>query len=352
MPLLPGRRSITKEEVILVINQLALMLDTNTPLNKSLHTIGSQVKNTHLKQAITGITHLVEEGKLLSEAMHKYPHIFPEVYVSMIRAGERGGFLKEMLERIVILEERQQEFLNKLKTAMSYPLFLIIFATAVIFFIVFFVFPNFQSLFDDVYDSLPVTTKILMRTSHMVITYWYFIGALIAITWFALYRLIISDMGKGYIDQIKLQVPLIKDFFVKVYIARLARVLGALMNGNVPLLEALSISSSTIGNKVFSKIIDNIRESVEGGKRFSAPILQSPYFPETVKQMIHTGEETGTLDRVMSRLADHYEKNVEKDLRKITTIVEPILLVMVGAIIGIVVISLIIPIFKITHTIH
>jgi len=352
MPVLPGRGPIPREEVLLVINQLALMLDTNTPLNRSLYTISRQIKNPRLRQTITDITHLVEEGKLLSEAMSRYPAIFPSVYVSMIRAGERGGFLKEMLERIVILEERQQEFLNKLRSAMSYPLFLVVFATAVIFFIVLFIFPYFKTLFDDIYDSLPLTTKILMRTSHIIITYWYVVGILIIVLWFTIYRLIVSETGKDYIDHIKLRLPFIRDFFIKIYIARFSRVLGALINGNVPLLEALTISSNTVGSKVFSRVIDNIRESVEGGKSFSAPVLQSPYFPETVKQMIHTGEETGTLDRVMIKLADYYEKNVERDLRKITTVIEPVLLVIVGFLIGMVVISLIIPIFKITHTIH
>ena len=155
-----------------------------------------------------------------------------------------------------------------------------------------------------------------------------------------------------YVDTIKLRIPLIKDFFIKVYVSRLMRTLGALVNGNVPLLDSLTISSGVVGNKVFAKLIDNIYESVEGGKTISQPVSESPYFPEIVKQMISTGEDTGTLDKVMPRLADYYDKDIEMTLKKITTVMEPVLLVVMGGVIGVIVISLILPIFKLTKSIH
>jgi len=343
---------IPPREIIFFVDQLSLMLSTGTPLNKSIQTISFQVRNSAFRQILQNIIRDIEDGRLLSEAMSKYPDVFSSVYISMIMAGESGGFLKEMLERIVSLETKNQEFLATIKAALYYPLFLSIFAVSVVLFIIVYVFPKFGSMFEEIYDSLPVTTKVLMASSNFFISYWHFIIILTGILWYALFKFISGDKGRMYVDTIKLRIPLIKDFFIKVYVSRLMRTLGALVNGNVPLLDSLTISSGVVGNKVFAKLIDKIYESVEGGKTISQPVSESPYFPEIVKQMISTGEDTGTLDKVMPRLADYYDKDIEMTLKKITTVMEPVLLVVMGGVIGVIVISLILPIFKLTKSIH
>ena len=343
---------IPPREIIFFVDQLSLMLSTGTPLNKSIQTISFQVRNSAFRQILQNIIRDIEDGRLLSEAMSKYPDVFSSVYISMIMAGESGGFLKEMLERIVSLETKNQEFLATIKAALYYPLFLSVFAVSVVLFIIVYVFPKFGSMFEEIYDSLPVTTKVLMASSNFFISYWHFIIILTGILWYALFKFISGDKGRMYVDTIKLRIPLIKDFFIKVYVSRLMRTLGALVNGNVPLLDSLTISSGVVGNKVFAKLIDNIYESVEGGKTISQPVSESPYFPEIVKQMISTGEDTGTLDKVMPRLADYYDKDIEMTLKKITTVMEPVLLVVMGGVIGVIVISLILPIFKLTKSIH
>ena len=343
---------IPPREIIFFVDQLSLMLSTGTPLNKSIQTISFQVRNSAFRQILQNIIRDIEDGRLLSEAMSKYPDVFSSVYISMIMAGESGGFLKEMLERIVSLETKNQEFLATIKAALYYPVFLSVFAVSVVLFIIVYVFPKFGSMFEEIYDSLPVTTKVLMASSNFFISYWHFIIILTGILWYALFKFISGDKGRMYVDTIKLRIPLIKDFFIKVYVSRLMRTLGALVNGNVPLLDSLTISSGVVGNKVFAKLIDNIYESVEGGKTISQPVSESPYFPEIVKQMISTGEDTGTLDKVMPRLADYYDKDIEMTLKKITTVMEPVLLVVMGGVIGVIVISLILPIFKLTKSIH
>ena len=343
---------IPPREIIFFVDQLSLMLSTGTPLNKSIQTISFQVRNSAFRQILQNIIRDIEDGRLLSEAMSKYPNVFSSVYISMIMAGESGGFLKEMLERIVSLETKNQEFLATIKAALYYPVFLSVFAVSVVLFIIVYVFPKFGSMFEEIYDSLPVTTKVLMASSNFFISYWHFIIILTGILWYALFKFISGDKGRMYVDTIKLRIPLIKDFFIKVYVSRLMRTLGALVNGNVPLLDSLTISSGVVGNKVFAKLIDNIYESVEGGKTISQPVSESPYFPEIVKQMISTGEDTGTLDKVMPRLADYYDKDIEMTLKKITTVMEPVLLVVMGGVIGVIVISLILPIFKLTKSIH
>jgi len=343
---------IPPREIIFFVDQLSLMLSTGIPLNKSIQTISFQVRNSAFRQILQNIIRDIEDGRLLSEAMSKYPDVFSSVYISMIMAGESGGFLKEMLERIVSLETKNQEFLATIKAALYYPVFLSVFAVSVVLFIIVYVFPKFGSMFEEIYDSLPVTTKVLMASSNFFISYWHFIIIFAGISWYMVFKFISGDKGRMYVDTIKLRIPLIKDFFIKVYVSRLMRTLGALVNGNVPLLDSLTISSGVVGNKVFAKLIDNIYESVEGGKTISQPVSESPYFPEIVKQMISTGEDTGTLDKVMPRLADYYDKDIEMTLKKITTVMEPVLLVVMGGVIGVIVISLILPIFKLTKSIH
>lgn len=343
---------VSTGEIIFFMEQLSLMLETGTPVNKSIQAISFQIKNKTFKSILKEIELDIEEGRLLSSAMTKHPHIFSNVYTSMIRAGESGGFLREMLERIVALEVKQQKLVSTVRAALFYPAFLSLFALSVILFIVVYVFPKFGEMFSEIYDSLPVTTKILMASSHILTFYWYIILLAVGISWFAIYKFMITDKGRTYIDLLKLRLPLFRNFFMRIYISRLMRTLGSLISSNVSILESLTICGGAIGNKVFSKLIDKIRNSVEDGKPLSQPIIDSPYFPETVKQMIRTGEDTGTLHKVMPRLADYYDEEIEKHVQKTTAIMEPILLVVVGGIIGVIVISLILPIFKLTKSIH
>ncbi len=355
LSLFPARlfkSGVPPKEVIFFVDQLSLMLSTGTPLNKSIQIISLQVRNNELRQILHGIVRDIEDGRLLSEAMSRYPQVFSSVYISMIMAGESGGFLKEMLEQIVSLETKNQEFRSTVKAAMYYPVFLSVFAVSVVLFIILYVFPKFGTMFGEVYDSLPITTKVLMSSSKFLTSYWYVMIIMIAALWYTALKFISCDKGRMYVDTIKLRIPVIKDFFIKLYVSRLMRTLGALVNGNVPLLDSLSISSGVIGNKVFAELISRISRSVEDGKTISQPVSESPYFPETVKQMISTGEDTGTLDKVMPKLADYYDKDIERTLKRITTIIEPVLLVVMGGVIGVIVISLILPIFKLSRGIH
>lgn len=339
-------------EIIFFADQLSLMLSTGTPLNKSINIISTQIRNSELRIILQGIVRDIEDGRLLSEAMNRHPEVFSSVYISMIKAGESGGFLKEMLGQIVSLETKNQEFLSTVRAAMYYPVFLSVFAVSVVLFIVVFVFPKFGSMFEEIYDSLPLTTKVLMASSKFLVSYWYFIIIFIALSWYAAVKFISGEKGGMYLDTVRLRMPVIREFFIKLYVSRLMRTLGALVNGNVPLLDSLCISSGVVGNRVFAELIGKISKSVEDGKTISQPVSESPYFPETVKQMISTGEDTGTLDKVMPRLADYYDKDIERTLKRITTIMEPVLLVVMGGVIGVIVISLILPIFRLTRSIH
>src|SRR3990170_5791755 len=345
-------KKVSALDLIFFMEQLSLMLETGTPLNVSIKSISLQIKNSEFKKILNAMEKDIEDGRMLSDTLARYPDTFSTVYINMISAGESGGFLKEMLDRIVILEKRNQEFMATIRAALYYPAFLSIFAVAVILFIVVYVFPKFGDMFEEIHDSLPITTRILMGSSKVLVSYWYLIIIFIAISWFAAYKIIISDKGRSYIDNLKLKVPIFRDLFIKIYISRFTRTLGSLINSNVPLLDSLTICSGAVGNKVIAKMIDNIRENVEGGKSLSKPVTESQYFPEIVKQMIRTGEDAGMLHKVMPRLADYYDEEIGRNIKKVTMIMEPLLLVTAGGIIGIIVISLIMPIFKLTKTLH
>src|SRR3972149_2668089 len=345
-------KKVTAIDLIFFMEQLSLMLDTGTPLNKSIQSIGLQIKNSEFRKILKAMEKDLEEGRMLSDTLSKYPDTFSTVYISMISAGESGGFLKEMLDRIVILEKRHQEFMATIRAALYYPAFLSIFSVSVILFIIIYVFPKFGDMFEEIHDSLPITTRILMASSKVLVSYWYLIIILIAISWYAAYKIIVSEKGRSFIDVLKLKIPILRDLFIKIYISRFTRTLGSLINSNVPLLDSLKICSGAVGNKVIAKMIDNIRENVEGGKTISKPVTESQYLPEIVKQMIRTGEDAGMLHKVMPRLADYYDEEIGRSIKKVTMIMEPLLLVTVGGIVGIFVISLIMPIFKLTQSLH
>ena len=203
-------KKVSAYELIFFMDQLSLMLETGTPLNKSIQSIGLQVKNVEFRNILKAMEKDMEDGRLLSDTLAKYPDTFNTIYISMIRAGESGGFLKEMLDRIVILEKRHQEFMATIRAALYYPAFLSIFAVSVILFIIIYVFPKFGEMFEEIHDSLPITTRILMGSSKVLVSYWYLIIIFIAISWFAAYKIIISDKGRSYIDNLKLKVPILE----------------------------------------------------------------------------------------------------------------------------------------------
>src|SRR3989304_4698204 len=236
-------KKVSAYELIFFMDQLSLMLETGTPLNKSIQSIGLQVKNVEFRNILKAMEKDMEDGRLLSDTLAKYPDTFNTIYISMIRAGESGGFLKEMLDRIVILEKRHQEFMATIRAALYYTAFLSIFAVSVILFIVIYVFPKFGDMFEEIHDSLPITTRILMASSKVLVSYWYLIILIIAICWYAAYKIVVSEKGRSFIDVLKLKIPILRDLFIKIYISRFTRTLGSLINSNVPLLDSLKICS-------------------------------------------------------------------------------------------------------------
>jgi type II secretory pathway component PulF len=351
----PGRlfrKKIPAREILFFTNQLSLMLEIGTPLNQSLSAISSQIRNPEFKTVVTAVLAAVEDGSMLSDALQQYPALFSPEYTSLVSAGENTGHLHEMLDRIVELQEKREAFASALKGAMTYPLVLCAVSTLVIIFMLSFVFPRFAILFRGVEEILPPTTKFLMGLSDFLRAYWYGVLVFFGVVGWGLHRYLKTEQGRFTIDRLKITLPLLSGITVRIYLSQLMRTLGFLIGSNVPLMEALRITKRGTTNVLFSRFMDCVSENVEGGQGISAAFTEAPFIPETVSQMVATGEASQKLDRVMLRLSDYYEGEIEAQVKRLTTIIEPALLIIMGIVVGLIVVSLVLPIFKLSKVVH
>jgi len=345
-------KKISVREIGFFTNQLSLMVEIGTPLNVSLSSIAGQIKNPEFRRVVTEINTDVEGGKLLSDALSRHPHLFSEIYVSMVKAGESTGQLKDMLDRVVEMQEKQEKFVMRLKKALTYPAVLCFVSAAVVIFLLVFVFPRFAAMFEEIRDILPPSTKLLIWLSGLLTSYWHVGVVLLGMSSWGVYVFIKSEKGRLTVHRLKLNLPLVSNIFILTYLAQTMRILGFLMSGNVPLIDALRITRKSSTNLVFAGFIEKIADNVQEGKGMAVAFTEAAFVPENAKQIIRTGEETQNLPKVMLRLSDHYEEEIDDKLQKLSTIIEPALLIMMGVVVGVIVISLILPIFKLSKTMH
>jgi type II secretory pathway component PulF len=343
---------IKPAEVLFFASQLSLMLEIGTSLNIALKTIRDQTENPAFKELLQAMLQDVEEGRQLSEAMGKHPQVFSNMFTSMVKAGETGGFLQEILDRIVDMQERRQALKTQLRAALTYPAILCIVAVLVIVFILVYVLPKFTAFFAGKESILPLTTRTLMVLSASLKAYWWVyvistIGLLIGLKLFKE-----SKTGKTLIDRLFVSAPVVSKLSNKINTCQLLRTLGNLMESHVPLLEALEVTRDTIANLFFRNFVDKIVGHVREGGRFSQPFADYPYTLKSVKQMVATGEEAGNLPKVMLRLAAFYDTEVEQELKTFAAMIEPMALIVMGAVIGLIVSSVILPLFKLAHVVQ
>jgi type II secretory pathway component PulF len=328
------------------------MIEIGTPLNVGLSSIARQIKNPMFKQVITNVITDVEAGTLLSDALGKYPHIFSDVYVSLVRAGENAGELKEMLDRVVIVQEKQEKFLETIKKAMTYPLILCGVSVTVVIFLLTFVFPRFAVLFEEIKDILPASTKFLLYLSNSIRSSWLLAAIVAGIIVGSIYIFAKSRTGRLLIDKLKMSIPVLANVCIRIYLVQMMRTLGFLMVCNVPLMDALRITRGGINNLIFVRFIDQITNNLEEGRGMSPAFTESAFIPENAKQIVTTGEETQNIPKVMLRLSDYYEGEIDEQMKKFATIIEPALLIVMGVVVGGIVMSLILPIFKLSKMVH
>src|SRR5918996_5388258 len=347
--LLARFRRVKADDLVIATRQLATMVNSGMSLLRALYVIEEQTESDKLREVWIGVRKDVEAGVSLSDALKKHPDVFNELYVAMVQAGETGGILDMTLVRVATQLEKDAALRRQIKAAMIYPSLIGGFAIVVLIALVTFLVPVFEKIFDDFGGDLPAITKFTVWLSHMFTQRWYvMIAVIVGVVWlFRFWRK--TDRGRIQWDRIKLKLPVkIGDIVQKVALARFSRTFSGLIAAGVPMLEAIDITGRTSGNRVVEMAMDDVRESVKKGGSLTAPMMEVPEaFPVMVTQMIGVGEETGALETMMTKVAEFYEEQVAAAVKALTSILEPIMIVVVGAIVGFIVIAMYLPMFKV-----
>src|SRR3954468_3178350 len=342
-------KRVKATELTIATRQLSTMISSGMSLLRALYVLEDQAKSDKLKEAMVQIRKDVEAGISLSDALKRHPDIFNDLYVAMVSAGEVGGILEETLTRVADQLEKDDSLRRQVKSAMMYPILIGGFAVTVLLALVTFLVPVFEKIFKDFGGDLPAITKVTVALSHLVTDRWYIGLAVIAGSIFAFKKWKSTERGREQWDRFKLRVPWkIGDIVQKVALARFSRTYSALIAAGVPMLQAIEITGRTSGNKVIENAMQQVRESVKGGGSIAQPMRGEPTaFPSMVTQMVAVGEETGALETMLSKVADFYEDEVAAAVKALTSILEPLMIVVVGAIVGFIVISMYMPMFKV-----
>ncbi len=348
----PFRRPLPPKELIIFASQLSIMAETGTSLIESLEALHEQTTNPRLRDALSAIRTEVKSGQMLSAAMGRHRDVFPETVVSLVSVGESGGFLEQMLDRISNLLAKQAELRSTVRSAFTYPLVLAGFCVLVVGFMLTFILPKFVDIFEDMGAALPIPTRLLLATVDVLTTRWMFILPTILVLGVAAAVFFSRGAGRRLVDHWLLSLPAVGPFIQNVIVSRLMRSVGELLHTGVPLLEALEVSKPLLGNVLFREMIDRVEASITAGKTLSGPIGESGLVPATVEQMIRTGESTGTLSTTMIKIADFYDNRTKVQAKDLTTLLEPLMIFLVGGIVAFVVLSLLLPIFRMSSAVH
>ena len=321
---------VRSHDLIVFSRQLATLLGAGVPFIQSLVSIEKQSENKRLKGAIADIRRDVEAGAAFSDALANHPGVFSPMYVSMVRAGETGGILEEILNRLAFLAEHDAETRARVKAAVRYPLIVIIAVVAAFIFLVSSVIPRFAGIFERFKTELPFPTRVLMGINYAFQHYWYLILLAIAAIAGGIVWYLRTPAGRWQWDRVKLKIPVFGALFQKVAISRFARIFSSLQKSGLTMLLILDITADTVGNVAIARAIESMRESIRQGKTLAAPMEESGFFPPLVVQMVAIGEETGDIDVMLAKVSDYYDMEVEYSLRNLSTMIEPILLLAVG----------------------
>lgn len=321
---------VTPQDLIVFSRQLATLMSAGIPFIQGLLTLEKQSENPLLKAAISQVRRDVEGGSSFSDALARHPKIFSKLYVSMIRAGEAAGILDEILNRLALLAEHEAETRERVKTAVRYPMIVVIAISGAFAFLVTFVIPKFAAIFAQFKTALPLPTRILININYVVQHYWYLIIIGIALLVGGVIWYLRTPGGRWQWDRLKLKLPVFGLLFQKVALSRFARIFSAMQKSGLSMMLTLEIAGETVGNVVISRVMEKMGDSLRDGKGLTAPMETSGLFPPLVIQMMSVGEETGQLDTMLNKVSDYYDTDVEYALRNLSTMIEPILLLFVG----------------------
>jgi type IV pilus assembly protein PilC len=348
---LPGR-SISTRDVVIFTRQFATMINSGLPLVQSLTILAAQTQNPRLKDVTRSVVFDVEAGNTLADALAKHPKAFPQLYVNMVAAGEAGGILDTILLRLAAFLEKNDKLIRKVKSAMIYPAVIFTVAIGAIAILLIFVIPVFRTMFDSVHMELPLPTRIVIGLSDFLRSFWWAVVGAIAVGGFLFKRFYDTPIGRRRIDGLLLAMPVLGDVLRKSAVSRFTRTLGTLVSSGVSILDGLEITAKTAGNTVIHDAIMAARTSIAGGDTIAAPLDKSGVFPPMVISMIAVGEQTGGLDEMLSKIADFYDDEVDVAVSGLLSLLEPIMILFLGVIVGGMIVAMYLPIFGVMQTVQ
>jgi type IV pilus assembly protein PilC len=347
-------KTVKSQDMVIFVRQLSTMISAGVPLARGLATLQESPSSPYFRDVLSHITKDVESGTALGEAFAKYPLVFDEVFVNMVKAGEEGGILDEILKRLAVQVEQNASIKKKIKGAMTYPIVILSVTIIAFFGIMFVIMPKIAKILKDLGGpdaKLPIYTQILLDVSHICKTYAYIVlPVMFGIVWLVL-RYIRTPKGKYQFHALMLKTPVVKAIVTKVAIARFSRTFSSLMSAGVGVLDALSVTGGAIGNKVIEKELANAAQQVKEGKQLSEVLGTSKHFPKIVSQMLAVGEETGKTDVVLVKVADFYEEEVATAIDSIASVIEPVMIIFLGAGVGLIAASVMGPIASLSNNV-
>ncbi len=340
------------QALVIFSRQFATMIDAGIAILKCLDILEGQCKDLPLKAALNGVRRDVKGGLSLGDALAKHPNCFSKLYVNMIRAAELGGILDSILDRLATFLESEMEIKQKIKSAMMYPIIVLAFSVGMIFALFFFVLPKFKEIFVSMDVEMPPMTLMLFTMSDLLVHYWYVVPVLAGAGYYGVKRYGNTTKGRMHIDLVKLRFPVVGELVLKMAVSRFARTFGTLVASGVPMMRAMEIVGETSGNAVISSSISDARNAIRDGQRISTPLAASNLFPTMVTHMIDVGEETGRLSEMLVKVSDFYDAEVDAAVKGLTSLIEPMLIVFMGVVVGFIAISVMAPMFKLVSSIN
>lgn len=344
-PLAGLQNRVSTKDRIVFTRQLATLINAGLPLAQSLHTVRDQTANKKLQSIAQDIVTSIEGGSSLSSAFAKHPKVFDDVFIALVSAGEASGTLDRALERIADQQEKDAEIMNKVKGAMVYPLIVSLVMVGVIVFMLVTVVPQVGKLYKDLHQELPLLTQIMVGTSAVIQQFWWLILIVTGVGIFFLKRWAETDAGRSFFDSMKLNVPMFGPLFRKLYMARFARTTETLMSTGVPMLETLNITQRAVNNVHIAEAVKRAADKVKGGKALSLALKNEDYVLPLVPQMISIGEKSGGIDAMLAKAATFYENELDQTIRAISTMIEPILMVLLALVAGVMIGAVLFPIY-------
>lgn len=349
-----GGNRVKSDVIVIFTRELSAMVSAGVPLLRALNSLQEHVESPALKRMLKDVVKDVEAGTQLGDALAKHPQAFSDVYINMVRAGEAAGILDDILKRLAFQQEKNATIRKKIKSAMTYPMVLVGITTIAFFGLMLFVIPQIGKILTDLGGKdakLPLLTQIMLGISHALISFWFVILPAIAIGIFLLIRYLRTPPGKSMLHHTVLKIPGLKTIVMKIAVARFSRTFSALIGAGVPVLEALDVTARAVGNVVYEKALLSAADGVKNGEALSSIIEKNHLFPAIVPQMLSVGEETGQTDTILVKVADFYEEEVDVAIEGISSIIEPVMIVFMGGMVGLIAASVMLPIAGLSQNI-